>query len=55
MKRHTDATHAHAHCELPQKVIRIDSFLSSVVSRNIVVGGKEGGGVAASEATPLDY
>ena len=48
--------HTGAHCQLPQKVIRIDRFLSSVVSRNIVaLGGKEGGGVGASEATPLNY
>jgi hypothetical protein len=44
-----------AHCQLPQKVMRIDKFLSSVVSRNIVaLGGKKSGGVGASEITPLD-
>ena len=42
--------HTGAHCQLAQKVIRIDRFLSSIVSRNIVaLGGKEGGGVGASE------
>ena len=48
--------HTGAHCQLPQtrKVIEIDRFLSSIVSGNIVaLGGMEGGGVGASEATPL--
>ena len=45
VKRHT-----WAHSQLPQKVIRIDNFPSSMMSRNIVApGGKEGGGVGASE------
>ena len=47
--------HKGAHYQLPQKVIRIDKFLSSIVSRNIVaLGGKEGGGWGASEETHLD-
>jgi hypothetical protein len=47
--------HTGAHCQLPQRVIRIDRFLCSIVSPNIVaLGEKEGGGVGASEATPLD-
>jgi len=49
IKRHTGA-----HCQLPQKVIRIDRFLSSIVSQNMVaLGGKEGGGVGTRETTPL--
>jgi len=35
--------HTGAHGQLPQKVIRFDSFPSSIVSRNIVAVGGEGG------------
>ena len=44
--------HTGAHCQLPQKVIHLSSH--SIVSGNIVaVGGMEGAGVGAREATPL--
>ena len=47
--------HTGAHCQLSQKVKRIDRFLSNIVSRNIMaLGRKDGGGVGASEGTPLD-
>jgi len=39
---------------MPQNVIGIDRFLSSIVPGNIVaLGGTEAGGVGAIEATPL--
>ena len=34
--------HTGAHCQLPQKVTRIDRFPSSIVSRNIVARREEG-------------